>query len=322
MAATREICGGQGSARGRFAQGFVQGFLGCDSITVASCLSWLDQVLPGVVLFMAASRSILGILDRMQYEALRVVSSCMRSIPVAILLSQANEPPLVLCGFLLCCGFILRHAAWRDSPLIPRLRLLLEKARWKGCRLNPEKCGLLAAYEGARGVSEFCFRSTRPRYFDCARGEIAGPVLRDFETGGEVKGSVEPSAVFDQLVHVRYPDSVFLFSDEARDPSNERVGAGFCVPASGYRFGVRLSYFTSALSAELYAAFCALKHVYRLEAQSAVIFTDSLFSLYHLRDRLSFFLCLPSHTRSCTWLHSFGIVRARLDLPGCRSMLA
>ena len=67
----------------------------------------------------------------------------------------------------------------------------------------------------------------------------------------------------------------------------------FCAPASGYRFGVRLSDFTSALSAELYAVFCALKYILRLQVPSAVIFTDSLFSLYHLRDRLSSFRVSP-----------------------------
>ena len=79
------------------------------------------------------------------------------------------------------------------------------------------------------------------------------------------------------------------------------------------RIGVRLSDFTSALSAELYAVFCTLKHVYQLQALSAVIFNDSLFSLYHLRDRLSSFRVSP---------YSFGSVGARLDLPGCHRMLA
>ena len=115
----------------------------------------------------------------------------------------------------------------------------------------------------------------------------------DFEIGREVRGSEAPSAVFDELVRARYPGSVILFSDGARNPTNERLGVGFCVPASGYRFGVRLSDFTSALSAELYAVFCALKYVYRLRPPAAVIFTDSMFSLYHLRDRLSSFHVFP-----------------------------
>ena len=122
---------------------------------VRSYLEW------GAPLFMAASRSNLGMLDRAQYEALRVVLGCMRSTPVAILLSETNKPPIGFRRSLLAGRFILRRAAWRDSPLIPRLRLLSERARLRGCKLNPERCGLLAAYEGVRGVREFCFRFTR-----------------------------------------------------------------------------------------------------------------------------------------------------------------
>ena len=50
---------------------------------------------------MAASRSTLGILDRVQSEALRVVLGCMHSTPVAILRSEPNELPLGLCHSLL-----------------------------------------------------------------------------------------------------------------------------------------------------------------------------------------------------------------------------
>ena len=84
---------------------------------------------------------------------------------------------------------------------------------------------------------------------------------------------------FDRLDHARRSDSVILFSDGARDLVNERVGADFFVLSTGYRFGVRLSDFTSALSAELYAVFCALKYVYRTQVPSAVPFVFPSVSL-------------------------------------------
>ena len=155
------------------------------------------------------------------------------------------------------------------------------------------QCGLLTAYEGAQGVVEVRFRTIRPLYFNCSWDEIAGSVLLDFETGREVKGSLEPVLEFDRLAGTRYSDSVLLFSDGACDTISERVGAGFSVLYTDYRFGVRLSDFTSALTSELYAIFSALKCVYRSQVPSAMIFMDSLFSLYHLRDIFSYvFFCL------------------------------
>ena len=62
------------------------------------------------------------------------------------------------------------------------------------------------------------------------------------------------------------------------------VGVGFSAPSTGYRFGIRLASFTSILSAELYSILCALKYILRMRFPSTVVFTDSLYALYHLRD--------------------------------------
>ena len=106
----------------------------------------------------------------------------------------------------------------------------------------------------------------------------------DFETGGEVRATVESAVEFDRLVNVRYPHSVRVFSDASRDDSSGGLGVGFCAPFRGYRFGIRLASFTSILSAELYSIFCAPKYILRMRFPSTVVFTDSLYSLYHLRD--------------------------------------
>ena len=144
-----------------------------------------------------------------------------------------------------------------------------------------------------------CFRTIRPLYFDYSWTELTSQVSLDFETGREVKGAVEPALEFDGLVVVRYPDSVRVFADASGDDSSEVVGVGFCNPSSGYRFGIRLVGFTPVLSAELYLIFCALKYVFRMSLPFAVVFSDSLHALYHLRDgffsaHVSPYMCLRS----------------------------
>ena len=129
-----------------------------------------------------------------------------------------------------------------------------------------------------------CFRTIRPLYFDYSWTEVTSPVTLDFETGREVRGAVDPDLEFEGLVAARYPDSVRVFADESRDDSLEVVSVGFCVPSIGYRFGIRLVGFTSVLSAELYSIFCASKYIFRIALPSAVVFSDSLHALYHLRD--------------------------------------
>ena len=233
----------------------------------------------GSSLFEGAWGMAYSILDRAQYEALRVALGCMRSTPIAVLLSESNKPPLGLRSSLLGNRFILRNASWRGGPLIPKLCLLSERSRSGRFRIKPAKFGLLLAYEGVRGLLGMCFRTIRPPHFDFAWTELTIPVSLNFETGREVKGAVEPALEFDSLIDARYPDSVRVFADASRNDSSEGVGVGFCFPSLGYRFGMRLVGFTSVLSAKLYSIFCALKCIFRMSFPSVVVFTDSLYGL-------------------------------------------
>ena len=95
---------------------------------------------------------------------------------------------------------------------------------------------------------------------------LANPVSLDFETVVRSKGAVDPVLEFERLAGTRYSDSVLFFTDGARDSVSEKVS------------GIRLSNFTSLLSAELYSIFCTLKYAYRMCLLSATVFTDSLFA--------------------------------------------
>ena len=106
----------------------------------------------GAPLILTASRSTLSILDRVQNEALRADLGCMRSTPVSILLSKANEPALGLRRSMLRSHFILRNVSWRGSALIPKLRMLSERVRRRVCRLNPMRFSLIFLSGSYAGV--------------------------------------------------------------------------------------------------------------------------------------------------------------------------
>ena len=80
----------------------------------------------GSPLFSSAPRGTLRLFDRMQYMALWATLGCMRSTPIAILLSEAGEPPLWLRRHLLSNRLIVRNFSWRGNPLIPKLKLFSE----------------------------------------------------------------------------------------------------------------------------------------------------------------------------------------------------
>ena len=153
------------------------------------------------------------------------------SIPIAVLLSESNEPPLGLRRSLLGGRFILANATLRSDLLIPKLSLLFERSRVRRFRIHPTRCGLLLAYESMRGLLGMCFCTICPLHFDYAWSDLITPFTLDFETGREVKGAVEPAVEFDSLI-------------------------GLCG---------------------------TLLHL-RMRFPSTVVFTDSLYALYHLRD--------------------------------------
>lgn len=63
-------------------------------------------------LFASARRTSLGILDVVQHDALKMVLGCMRSTPVPVLLSEANETSLGIRRTLLIRNVILRNFTW------------------------------------------------------------------------------------------------------------------------------------------------------------------------------------------------------------------
>ena len=197
------------------------------------------------------------ILDRVQYEALRAILSCMHSTAIAVLLSQANDPPLGLYRSLLLNHFILRNMSWRNKALIPRLQQLSERSGWRRFRISPDECSFLLAYNSTLGVAKDCFRIICPSYFNYSWEELILSLSLDPEPGRGVKAVADPLSAFDELVR-DHPDSVLIFTDGSRDPSIKSMRAGFFVLSQDYRFGIRLSSFTSVLSSELFFIFCAL----------------------------------------------------------------
>lgn len=74
-----------------------------------------------ILLTLSSARSRLVGLDRLQYDALRIASGCMRTTPISILLSEANEPTLELRRSLFLNRNSIRIASWADNPLLHKI---------------------------------------------------------------------------------------------------------------------------------------------------------------------------------------------------------
>ena len=130
-----------------------------------------------------------------------------------------------------------------------------------------------------------------PLYFGHSWAELSISFSLDFETGRNVKSAVVPALEFDRLAMDRYLDSAFLYTDGACDDVSKEMGVGFYVPSVNYRFGIVSQ--VSPVSSRLNSIFCTLEYVYQMSFPSTVVFTDSIYAMYHLRDKLFSLLTSP-----------------------------
>ena len=72
----------------------------------------------GCQLISPSSKDNLYKLDKIQYQAIRILTGCMKSTPINVLLAETSEMPLELRRKWLSCKFILRNIIVKDNPLI------------------------------------------------------------------------------------------------------------------------------------------------------------------------------------------------------------
>ena len=244
---------------------------------IRSTLEW------GSPLFSSAPRGTFRLLDRALYMALRTILGCMRSTPIAILLSEAGEPPLWLRRHLLCNRFIARNFSWRVNPLIPKLKLLSERSALVPCSRS-NGSSLFCAYRGLGGLLSTTVRSVRPSYFDWPWRSVAVSIPVDPVSDHDFRSSDDPDRECTGFLARQYPGYDVIFTDGALDTASGRAGCGFCVVGDNLRYSLSLQPFTSVLSAELYAILRAVHYAGRSAMSRVVILTDSMRALTLLGD--------------------------------------
>ena len=74
----------------------------------------------------------------------------------------------------------------------------------------------------------------------------------DFNSGQAIREASVSPLEFERLVSDRFSNFVLIFNDGLRDLAFGRAGAGYYVSSLDYRFGIRLSSFSSVLSVDIF----------------------------------------------------------------------
>lgn len=243
----------------------------------------------GAVLFSGGNRNTLRVLDRVQYQALRVIMGCMRTTPIPLLLSEAGEPPLRVRRIRILKKYSIRIAACRDNPLKPRLKGLKERLT-RNSRLAKylKNFSLLDCLEPISEIMNMKEGMRRPGYYDYSWSEVMyemSPIM-DLQSGYILRHSEDPNGEFQDLIKKNYESYIGIFTDGAHTRGEMAGASSFFIPELDVRQATKLQNCFSALTAELYAIFQALKYALEIEGRSTVICTDSQAALIRIKDRM------------------------------------
>lgn len=242
------------------------------------------------ILYASARQSLLVILDRVQYAAIRIILGFMRSTPIPILLSEAGEPPLTYRRSLLLNRNAVRLVSWNDNPVLPRLlklRMLSEKRR--GIPKYVAGFPLLQSLDSALELQGGTKKPSRPSNFDVSWSDLVFDLdlMLDSEMGGEIGLADSPDILLNCRLSSRFPMSTVFYTDGSYKKSTGRAGSGVFAPAINFKQGTKLISCNSAYMAELQAVYRTLRYVEDLKIRKAVICTDALNIINDLKSRIN-----------------------------------
>lgn len=95
-----------------------------------------------------------------------MVLGCIRSTPLAILLSEAGMKHPDLIRAELAEQFILRNAQWEGNLINRNISSILRDIHSFSRKINLGKCGVPGAFASAEGVVKMIRTTKLPSFFD------------------------------------------------------------------------------------------------------------------------------------------------------------
>lgn len=220
----------------------------------------------------------------------------MRTTPIPILLSEANEPPLETRRKIILAKFSLRISGWIDNPVAPRIRGLKQKLestlRAKSFIKEFAPVNFIDPVFSNLNKTQ---KPNRPTYYDHPWEEIAADFdpLMDLVSGFDLKKSQYIELEFRDFLGHRYNEKTPIYTDGSYSERDSKAGSSYFIPSLNIKQGTRLYNCYSALAAELYAIFQSLKYIAEINLDKVVICTDSMAALIRIKERMKNYILDP-----------------------------
>lgn len=228
------------------------------------------------------SKVALSKLDRIQFQALRIILGAMKSSPTNALQVEATDSPLSLRRQYLADRFYLRLSLLDDHPLIPKLQELSTLITDSGFWFNKNPPCLINSLRKFNNLPDPSYSCSLLPLFSCMyEALIYQPnIILNF---GISKNEPGANNSFLHKIDNFWRGWTLLFTDSSRLVISGAVGSAVWIP----KYSVILSYkcpaLTSVFTGELVAILEAIKFVITHGINKSIIFSDSLSGLQSIK---------------------------------------
>lgn len=218
-------------------------------------------------------------LNNTQYQALRVITGCMKSTPIRVLLSETSEMPLELRRVWLSAKAVSKILARSDDKILTQILSFynlfnLEPHYWQ--RLIPP-----SIMEGLDHILKYLNLIYRSDKLPCFQTPYNKQVYKIEYIKLSLSKDTDNSKKFINMINEIAPDAAHIFTDASVDPSTKSCGIGIYSPNPNIRISRKLSDYTSICSAETLAIREAVRSI-REHTNNFNIISDSLSALQAL----------------------------------------
>lgn len=221
-------------------------------------------------------------LDRIQFQALRIILGSMKSTPTNALLAECAEPSLDHRRKWLALKFTLKLVRNTNHPLITLLRelapyCLSRQGYWRS-RTTPY---LVLAINA---VDRFNRRIWNATTLPCFKVRLGYQLSEIRYTQLQLDKQSDNQQAFVDLVNSRWPSHTLIFTDASRDNATNRSGIGVYIPGLNIEYAARLPSNSQIYTAEIIAIQLACSYIIEGQLTQAVICSDSLTALQMIAD--------------------------------------
>jgi ribonuclease HI len=222
-------------------------------------------------------------MDRVQYEALRIVLGAMKSSPVEALQVEAAEPPLDIRRQYLADKFFIRSCILSDNLIIDKIRYLYDivkkNRRFWGKKSPPN---LVSSYESLNSyVKDIKRYDTLPIYTVTYSSLNYRPQVVKFFSSKHVSNA---SVKFEQIINKEWKEFNRVFTDGSKDQTAMSTGAAVFSEYDGHKKRIALPKELSIFSAECVAILEALNNISQNNLKNTIILSDSLSAMQKINN--------------------------------------